>query len=80
MADKTKNVLRSGWLPPVYDVNQDVHVMSHSHTTKFGPNQTESICRGQIKCNKNDSAFDRVENIVGKGEIACTSNFPLFLQ
>ena len=22
------------------------------------------------------SVFDRVENIVGKGEIACTSNFP----
>ena len=26
------------------------------------------------------SAFDRVENIVGKGEIACTSNFNLFPQ
>ena len=24
------------------------------------------------------SVFDRVENIVGKGEIACTSNFCLF--
>ena len=28
------------------------------------------------KCNKNDNyVFDRVENIVGKREIACTSNF-----
>ena len=26
------------------------------------------------------SAFDWVENIVGKGEIACTSNFSFFPQ
>ena len=41
----------------------------------FGPDQTESICRRHIKYNKNDIFFDRAEHIVGKGEIACTSNF-----
>ena len=31
--------------------------------------QIESICRQQIKCcGKNDTVFDRAENIVGKGE------------
>ena len=46
------------------------------HDKIFGPDQIESICRQQIKCNKNgNSVFDRVENIVGKGEIAGTSNF-----
>ena len=30
-------------------------VLSHSHTTKFGPDQVEGICRRQIKCNKTDN-------------------------
>ena len=32
-----------------------INGLTHSHTTKFGPNQIESICRRQIKCNKYDS-------------------------
>ena len=45
----------------------------------FGPDQTESICRRQIKCNEMIiSVFDRVENIAGKGEKACTSKILLF--
>ena len=44
----------------------------------FGSDQIESICRWQIKLNVTKmiiSVFDRVKNIVEKGEIACTSNF-----
>ena len=42
----------------------------------FGPDQIESICRRQIKCNKKkNSVFDVVENTVGKREITCKSNF-----
>ena len=30
-------------------------VLTHYQTTKFGPDQIESTCRRQIKCNKKDS-------------------------
>ena len=52
-------------------------LLTHSHTTKFWT-------RPKLKAFANDklnvtkmiiSVFDRVENIVGKGESACTSNF-----
>ena len=51
-------------------------ILTHYQTTKFRPDQIESICRRQFDVtNMIVSAFDREENIVRKGEIACTSNF-----
>ena len=47
----------------------------------FLPDQIESNCRRQIKCCKNIfSVFDRIENIVGKGENAGHQHFLLFPQ
>ena len=42
----------------------------------FGPDQIESICRRQIKCNKNDNfCLWKSRKRWEKGEIACTRNF-----
>ena len=58
-------------------IGHGVKELTHYQTSQFGPDQIESICRRQIiNVTKTIvSAFDSVENIVGKGEIACTSNF-----
>ena len=57
-------------------------LLTHFHTTKFWT-------RPKLKVFADDksnvtkmiiSVFDRVENIVGKGEIAYTSNFSFFPQ
>ena len=43
--------------------------------------QTESVCRPQLLVDGNDRKFSkRVENTVGKGEIACYEQFLLFPQ
>ena len=42
--------------------------------------QIKSICRQQCKCDLNDGiCFDRVENIMRKGENASFSEFSFFL-
>ena len=52
-----------------------------SQTTNFRLIQIERFCRRQLKFDKNDRQFsDRVENTVGKREIAHYEQFLLFPQ
>ena len=56
--------------------------LTHSHTTKFGPDQIKTFADDNLNVTKMIiSVFDRGENIVGKGEIACLyKQFLLFPQ
>ena len=51
--------------------------LTHSHITKiFDRTKLKALADDNLNVTKMTiSVFDRVENIVGKGEIACTSNF-----
>ena len=51
--------------------------LTYSHTTKFWirPNSKHLLTKKLNVTKMIISNFDGVENIVGKGEIACTSNF-----
>ena len=49
--------------------------------TNFGLCQTERVCRRQFEFDEKNGKFsERVENTVGKGEIACYEQFLLFPQ
>ena len=50
--------------------------LTHSHTTKFWTRpKLKAFADDKLNVTKMIiSVFDRVENIVGKGEIACTNN------
>ena len=49
--------------------------------TNFRLFQTERICRQQFKCDENGrTLYNRIENIVGKGEIGRYEQFLLFPQ
>ena len=50
-----------------------------SQTTNYRPFQTQSVCRRNFKLDENGGKFfKRVENTVGKGEIARCEQFLLF--
>ena len=52
---------------------------SQSHDLKHGGTKLKAFADDKLNVTKmNISVFDRVENIVGKGEIACTSNFSFY--
>ena len=52
-----------------------------SQTTNFRLFQTERLCRRQLKCDENRRRYSkRIENTVGKGEIARYEQFLLFPQ
>ena len=49
--------------------------------TNFRLFQTERVCNNNLKFDENGSKISKqVENIVGKGEIACYEQFLLFSQ
>ena len=51
-------------------------LITHSHTQKKGLDEMEAFADDKLNVTKMIIfVFDRIENIVGKGEIACTSNF-----
>ena len=50
--------------------------LNHSHTTILDQTKLKAFAEDKLNVTKMIiSVFDRLENIVGKGEIACTSNF-----
>ena len=56
-------------------------LLTHSHTTSLDQNKLKAFAYEKLNVTKmivSAFDFDRVENIVGKGEIACTSNFCFF--
>ena len=56
-------------------------VFNSTKRQNFGCDQIQSICRGQFKFTRlTISFFDRVENMVGKGENAVYQHFLLFPQ
>ena len=66
--------------PQLYILSQNAALSGNGltvfpHETKFGHVQIECICRQQINFTKMIiSAFDKVENIVGKGQNASIHN------
>ena len=55
--------------------------LTHYLTTNFRLFQTERVCRLHFRFDENGSKLSKpVENIVGKGEIACYEQFLLFPQ
>ena len=56
-------------------------VLTHYQTTNFRLFQIERVCRQNFKFDENGRKLaKRVENTVGKGEIACYEQFLLFPQ
>ena len=59
----------------------DLHYLKCSKTTNFRSFQTEkNFADDNYKFNENERKFKRVENTVGKGEIARYEQFLLFPQ
>ena len=55
--------------------------LTHYQTTNFWLVQIETVYRRQLKFDENIRTLcNRVENTVGKGEIACYEQFLLFPQ
>ena len=56
--------------------NNVKHPLTHSTQQNFGSDEIENVFPDdKLNVTEMISVFDRVENIVRKGEIACTSNF-----
>ena len=55
--------------------NQDLFGTGLTHDKILGQTKFKAFADDKLNVRKMISVFDRVENIVGKGEIACTSNF-----
>ena len=63
----------------ISDLHCPRKTLNLSQTTNFRLFQTERVCRRQFKFDENGGKFSkRVENTVGKGEIARYEQFLLF--
>ena len=69
----TTTLFPDTWCPANY--------LTHFQMTNFGLFQTERVCRRQFQNDESGSKLSkRIENIVGKGEIARYQQFFLFPQ
>ena len=67
-------------MPSTWTNLEHCRLLTHYQTTNFRLFQTERVCRRQFQIQRKWQKVKRVENTVGKGEIARYEQFLLFPQ